>query len=94
MRFEWDDGKNTSNKQKHGITFEEAASVFYDDYARFKSDSEHSGSEERFVLLGVSSRLRILVVCHCYREEDEVMRIISAREATTNEKQEYMRFLS
>jgi len=94
MRFEWDDRKSTSNKQKHGVTFEEAAAVFYDDYARLKSDPDHSGSEERFILLGVSSSLRILVVCHCYREGDEVVRIISAREATTNEKQEYMGFLS
>jgi len=94
MRFEWDERKNTANKQKHGIPFEEAASVFYDDYARFKSDPDHSESEERFLLLGVSSRLKILVVFHCYREEDEVVRIISAREATTNEKQDYMEFLS
>ena len=94
MRFEWDERKNTTNKQKHGIAFEEASSVFHDDYARFKSDSDHSENEERFLLLGVSSRLKILVVFHCYREEDEVVRIISAREATKNEKQEYMEFLS
>jgi len=94
VRFEWGEKKNTANKQKHGIAFEEAASVFYDDYARLKSDPDHSESEERFLLLGVSSRLRILVVFHCYREEDEVVRIISAREATKSEKQEYMEFLS
>lgn len=86
MRFEWDEKKNTVNKQKHGIAFEEAASVFYDDYARFKSDPDHSESEERFLLLGISSRLRVLTVIHCYREGDEVVRIISARQATTNEK--------
>lgn len=94
MRFEWDGRKNTANKQKHGVTFEEAATVFYDDYARFKSDPDHSEDEERFILLGVSSRLRVVVVCHCYREENEVARIISAREATTKEKREYMEFLS
>ena len=94
MRFEWDERKNTANKQKHGVTFEEASSVFYDDDARFKSDPDHSESEDRFLLLGVSSRLKILVVFHCYREGDEVVRIISARQATTNEKREYMEFLS
>ncbi|MBI4352335.1 MAG: BrnT family toxin [Candidatus Omnitrophica bacterium] len=94
MRFEWDERKNVVNQRKHGVSFEEAASVFYDENGRFKSDPDHSENEERFILLGVSSKLRFLVVCHCYGEKDEVIRIISAREAAKRERGEYMEFLS
>ncbi len=85
IRFEWDRKKNIENVKKHKVSFEEAKSVFYDRNARLISDPEHSSSEERFVLLGISSKLRLLVVVHTYRENDEVIRIISARKATKSE---------
>jgi uncharacterized DUF497 family protein len=87
LRFEWDRRKNSANKRKHGVSFEEAQSVFYDDRAILIDDPD--GDDERFVLLGLSSALRTLVVCHCYREQDEVIRIISARKAQKEERVEY-----
>ena len=90
--FTWDSKKNSANVQKHGISFEEAKSVFYDDNARLMHDPDHSEDEERFIILGLSDGLNILVVCHCYREENEVVRIISARKATKNEKKQYQEF--
>jgi uncharacterized DUF497 family protein len=89
LRFEWDVRKAAYNAKKHGVTFEEARSVFFDERARLIDDPGHSVDEERFVLLGLSSSLRLLLVCHCYRETDGVIRIISARKATANESKSY-----
>ncbi|MBI5528439.1 MAG: BrnT family toxin [Deltaproteobacteria bacterium] len=89
VRFSWDDEKAAENLRKHGVSFEEATSVFADENARLKQDAEHSEEEDRFVLLGFSAKLRLLVVCHAYREADEVIRIISARSATPNERRQY-----
>ena len=89
MRFEWDPAKSTSNKKKHGVTFEEAQSVFYDDFALQFYDDEHSSEEDRFLLLGMSSEARLLLVCHCERASGEIVRIISARRATTSESKFY-----
>jgi uncharacterized DUF497 family protein len=89
LSFEWDLRKNASNRRKHGISFEEAQTVFGDENALFMADPDHSIDEDRFILLGLSERLRILVVCHCYRESDDVIRIISARKATRSEQMQY-----
>ncbi len=89
LHFEWDDRKASSSARKHGVTFEEARSVFVDERARLIDDPDHSEDEERFVLLGLSSALRLLLVCHCYRSEGNVIRIISARKATTKESRFY-----
>jgi len=83
--FQWDPAKAKTNSQKHGISFEEAQSVFYDENARFMADPEHHGDEQRFLLLGMSSNPRILVVCHCCREAESVIRLISARRPTKKE---------
>lgn len=93
MHFDWDPRKSAANLQKHGVSFEEASTVFVDDNALLIADPEHSSEEERFVLLGLSSSLRTLVVCHCYRSNDDVIRIISARKATKAERDEYQRRL-
>ena len=89
IKFEWEASKAASNVQKHGITFEEARTVFFDERARLINDPDHSESEDRFILLGFSSSLRVIVVCHCYRSEGNVIRIISARKATTQETKAY-----
>ena len=89
IRFEWDDNKNEINNKKHKISFEEARTVFYDDAALVIDDPEHSEDEDRFIILGLSKRANLLVVCHCYRESDTVIRIISARKATKTESQYY-----
>jgi uncharacterized protein len=94
LSFEWDERKNGINRRKHKISFEEAQTVFYDQEALLKGDPDHSDDEERFILLGLSSALRTLVVCHCHREADEVVRIISARRANKSERAEYQRRLS
>ena len=91
LHFEWDPRKNASNKRKHGVSFQEAESVFSDERALLVDDTEHSDQEDRFVLLGLSSSLRTLVVCHCYRDPDDTIRIISARKATRNEAKYYQR---
>ncbi len=88
-RFEWDEKKNAANRRKHGISFEEAKTAFLDDNARLISDPEHSDDEERFVLLGLSISLRVLVVCHCCRRSGKVIRIISARKADRDEIEQY-----
>ena len=93
LRFEWDEAKNRSNRRKHGISFEEARSAFLDENARVVPDPDHSGDEERFVLLGLSISLRVLVACHCYRQRDEVIRIISARKADRDELKQYQWWL-
>lgn len=89
MRFIWDQNKNLANIKKHGISFEEAENVFFDDNARLIPDPEHSISEERFIILGVTNKLRFLVVVHTYKEDDNVIRIISARKATKTEIKYY-----
>ena len=93
FRFEWDPRKSRANKAKHGVSFEEARSAFLDENARVIPDSEHSEEEERFILLGMSIGLRLLVVCHCYRESEQVIRIISARRADPSERRDYARYL-
>ena len=88
-KYEWDENKNTANKAKHGVSFEEAVSVFQDDRALVISDPDHSDDEERFIILGMSMRLNMLVVCHCYRNDEQTIRIISARKATRTERSYY-----
>jgi uncharacterized protein len=89
LRFEWDPSKAASNHAKHGVSFEEAKSVFYDERARLIDDPDHSLDGERFILLGISSSLRLLLGCHCHRSDDKVIRIISARKATARESKSY-----
>ena len=89
IRFEWDPNKNEINKKKHKISFEEAQTVFYDPEALVIDDPEHSDEEDRFIILGLSSKENLLVVCHCYRESDTVIRLISARKATKTETSYY-----
>ena len=90
IRFEWDARKASTNLKKHGVTFEEAQSVFFDEYAiQFIDEEESSPEEERFLMLGLSFNLRILIVCHCIKENDELIRIISARKATKFETKFY-----
>ena len=89
MRFEWDPSKAASNAKKHKVTFEVAKTVFYDDFAVQFFDEEHSSEEDRFLLLGMSSDAKLLLVCHCEREDGDVIRIISARKATESEAQNY-----
>ncbi|HEX6017756.1 MAG TPA: BrnT family toxin [Burkholderiaceae bacterium] len=89
MLFEWDRTKAAANLRKHRVSFDEARTVFYDDFAVQFFDDEHAASEERFILLGMSSGARLLVVCHCERAKGEVIRIISARKATRNESKFY-----
>ena len=89
IQFEWDDNKNKINQKKHNISFEEAQTVFYDTEALVIDDPEHSEQEDRFIILGLSKKANLLVVCHCYRESDSVIRIISARKATTTEASHY-----
>ena len=89
IRVEWDPAKARINRRKHGVSFEEAETVFYDDHALLLDDPEHSGDEDRFVLLGLSSRFRVLVIVHTYREHDAVIRLISARRATKAEQAGY-----
>jgi uncharacterized DUF497 family protein len=90
IKFEWDAAKAASNVRKHGISFEEAKSVFYDEFAIQFYDSENSELEEdRFLMLGLSSESRVLLVCHCERDSDNTIRIISARKATNKERKFY-----
>ncbi len=89
LRFEWDPAKARLNHRMHGIAFEEAQTVFADDDAVLVSDAAHSSSEYRFYLLGLSARLHVLVVVHCYRVDDEILRLISARKATSSERAQY-----
>jgi uncharacterized DUF497 family protein len=89
VTFQWDERKNRLNRQKHGVSFEEAQTAFHDENARVYYDPDHSEDEDRFILLGMSSVLRVLVVCHCYREDDAVIRIISARKADRSERENY-----
>ncbi len=91
MRFEWDPKKDEINRKKHGISFEEAKTVFYDEYAILFDDPDHSEEEDRFLILGFSQRENLCIVSHCYRGEDEIIRIISARKATKAETAYYTR---
>ncbi len=89
IRFVWDEAKSQGNKRKHGVSFEEARTVFFDENARLSHDPDHSKDEDRFLLLGMSRKPRLLLVCHCYREEELLIRIISARKATKAESRQY-----
>ncbi|MEX8497301.1 MAG: BrnT family toxin [Leptothrix ochracea] len=89
IKFEWDPPKATANLKKHQVTFEEAKSVFYDEFALQFFDEQHSSDEDRFLMLGMSSGAKLLIVCHCEREHGEIIRIISARKATKRESAFY-----
>jgi len=89
IKFQWDTAKAASNKKKHGVSFEEAQSVFYDEFAVQFYDEAHADSEDRFLMLGFSTEARLLIVCHCEREQGKIIRIISARKATKNEGTHY-----
>ena len=89
IRFQWDPAKAQANLRKHGVSFEEAQNVFYDEHALLLDDPDHFDEEERFVLLGLSDRFRVLVVVHAYREQEAVIRLISARKATRTERTRY-----
>lgn len=90
--FQWDEEKNLINKKKHNVSFEEAKTVFFDSEALVIDDPEHSYEEERFIILGLSNKANLLIVCHCYRASDTVIRIISARRATSAESRQYIEF--
>jgi len=89
IKFEWNDSKAKSNKKKHGVSFEEAKSVFYDEFAIQFYDEKNSKAEDRFLLLENSNKTRILLICHCERESGYLVRIISARKATAKERKLY-----
>ena len=89
LRFEWDENKNRLNRKRYGVSFPEAQTVFLDDNALLIDDPDHSVDEVRFLLLGLSSSVRLLVVCHCVREAGNVIRIISARKAERSERKAY-----
>ena len=89
--FDWDEDKNITNIKKHGISFDEAKTVFFDERAILFDDPEHSEEEERFLLLGMSEEANLCIVCHCYRESNTVIRLISARKATKKESDRYVR---
>ena len=93
LKFDWDKNKATKNLTKHKVSFEEAQSVFDDDFARLIPDPDHSEDEERFILLGLSCSLKVLVVVHCYKDEENIIRLISARKATKPESKIYKEYL-
>ena len=93
VSFSWDDRKERENQRKHGVSFEEAATAFADENARLKHDPDHSQDEDRFVLLGFSAKLRLLVVVHAYRQDDHEIRIIAARKAVPKERKQYGQLL-
>jgi len=90
IKFDWDPWKDRANQKKHNVSFEEAQSVFFDENAVQFYDELHSDNEDRFIMLGESNALRLLVVCHCERNSENVIRIISARKATKFERQFYL----
>lgn len=90
LRFEWDPNKNEINKRKHGLSFETAREVFYDEFAVLFDDPDHSEEEDRFLIIGTIRTEQICIVSHCYRDNENVIRIISARKATKTEKQAYL----
>jgi uncharacterized DUF497 family protein len=89
MRFIWDESKNQENIKNHKVSFQDAETVFYDPNAKIIHDPDHSTEEDRFIILGLSKLLKLLVVCHCYREDEDIIRIITARKATKNETKGY-----
>jgi len=89
LRFEWDPAKAAANEHKHGVSFPEAQTVFSDEHALLLDDPDHSEGEDRFILLGLSAALRLLVVVHCYQESEDTIRLISARKATRSERRHY-----
>ena len=89
MQVIWDEKKNQDNIRDHQVSFQEAETVFYDPNAKIIHDPDHSIEEDRFIILGISKLLKLLVVCHCYREDDEIIRIITARKATKKETRSY-----
>lgn len=89
IKFEWDKRKNTKNIKKHGVSFEESVEAFFDEQGIVINDPDHSENEERFILLGYTSKAKLLVVCHCYRQNESIIRIISARKANKKEICEY-----
>ena len=91
IHFDWSEAKNQANIQKHGVSFEEAKSVFFDEFALLLADPDHSDDEDRFVLLGLSAKLRLLLVCHCFEADDGLIRVISCRKATCKEMALYQR---
>ena len=91
ITFEWDEAKNKANIQKHGISFTEAQTVFFDEFALLIADPDHSDDEDRFVLLGLSAKLRLLLVCHCFEVHDGLIRVISCRKASRKEMSLYQR---
>jgi uncharacterized protein len=91
LQFDWDPAKNALNIKRHKVSFDEASTSFLDENALLIDDPDHSGEEDRFILLGLSSSLRILLVCHCYRAKEGLIRIISARKADRQERQDYLR---
>jgi uncharacterized protein len=91
IHFEWDEKKNRANQHKHGVSFEEAETVFFDENAIQYFDPDHSQDEDRFIMLGISLKLRVLVVCHCFRAGDSIIRLISARRANKEEAKTYRR---
>jgi len=93
MSFSWDERKGRENQSKHGVSFEEASTAFADDNARLKHDPDHSQEECRFILLGFSAKLRLLVVAHACRQDGTQIRIVSARKATRNERKQYGHYL-
>ena len=92
IKFEWDPNKNKENLKKHKVSFEEAKEVFYDDNAILFDDPEHSADEERFLIIGWVKNLNIYIVSHCYKENNGIIRLISARKATKKEKETYERW--
>lgn len=93
LRYQWDERKNRANQRKHGVAFEEARTAFLDENARRVSDPDHSIGEDRYILVGLSIRLRLLVVCHSFLESERIIRIISARRADPSERRDYSRWL-
>ncbi len=91
LRFEWDKRKEKANIKKHGVSFDEARTVFYDESAIQFFDPDHSEIEDRFILVGIGHKLRVLVVCHCFRESEAVVRIIPGRQADEEEEKQYWR---
>ena len=89
LEFEWDPKKAAANLKRHRVSFEEARTVFLDERAKLIDDPDHSSDEDRFVLLGISGLLRVLLVCHCYRQQGQTIRIISARKASQGEARQY-----
>ena len=92
LKFEWDIKKDKANVKKHGVSFNEARTAFYDEHAIIYHDPDHSEDEDRFILLGTSYRFNTLVVCHCFRQEETIIRVFSARKADKDESEEYWRY--